>query len=194
MERVKGAGRWRETRGRRETVLLHHLQSLYRTVCDRRAQFNEAVFLVFSSPPCSPPSPQMAPSSTPLLLFLLFLLLPSLLPCTLRSRLCAYLPFSYLLTSVSSLTAHFLSPPPPRSTRIQYLCAPISPRWIIAPRTAQPTQVQIMSLPREHCCLSRARPSKVLLSSTVITVEHSSSRVVERETPGHTQHFTLSQF
>lgn len=126
MERVKGAGRWRETRGRRETVLLHHLQSLYRTVCDRRAQFNEAVFLVFSSPPCSPPSPQMAPSSTPLLLFLLFLLLPSLLPCTLRSRLCAYLPFSYLLTSVSSLTAHFLSPHPPLNSYPISLCSYLS--------------------------------------------------------------------
>lgn len=60
VERVNRAGRWSETRGRREKVLLHHLQSLYRTLCDRRAQFNEAVFLVFSAPPCSPPSPQMA--------------------------------------------------------------------------------------------------------------------------------------
>lgn len=162
VEGVNGAGRWR---GRRERVLLHHLQSLHRTVCDRRAQFNEAVFLVFS-----PPSPQMA---------LLFLLL---LPCTLCSRLCAYLPFSYPLTSVSSLTAHFLLPPHP-TLPFQYLCAPISLRWIIAPRTALPTQVQIMSLPRERCYLSRARLSKVLISVTVITDEHASRRVIEGGMP-----------
>lgn len=124
MARVNVAGRWSETRGRREKVLLHHLQSLYRTECDRRAQFNEAVFLVFS-----PPSPQMALLLFLLiLLFLLFLLplLPPPLPCTLPSRLCAYLPFSYLLTCVSSLTAHFLLPPPPRISSLPPSLPPAS--------------------------------------------------------------------
>lgn len=40
-------------------------------------------------------------------------------------------------------------------------CVPVSPRWIIAQRTAQQTQVQIMNLQRAHWCLSLERPSKV---------------------------------
>lgn len=73
------------------------------------------------------------------------------------SSFCVYLPFSYLLTSVSSLTALFvrLAPFPIA------LCSLSAPRWIIAPRTAQPTQVLIMSLRREPCCSSQEKPSKV---------------------------------
>lgn len=108
--------------------------------------------------------------------------------------------FSPLRLSALFISAHFcfifdgslfvafptlhLHPP-----RIQNLCAPISPRWIIAPRTAQPTQVQIMSLLREHCCLSRARPLKVLISVTVTTDEQAVSLREKRQR--HAQHFTL---
>lgn len=78
-----------------------------KSVSDQRAQFNEAVFLVFSHPLFT--SPQMP---------LLFLCRPPLsLSTSLYSVfslfLCAYMPFSYLFTSVSSLTALFsLSPSP----------------------------------------------------------------------------------
>lgn len=130
-------------------------------------------------------SPQMA---------LLFLCPPPLsLPTPLHSA------FSPLRLSVFFISAHFcfifdgsLFAPTPSSldclTRIQYLCVPISPRWIIALRTAQPMQVQIMSLPRGRCCLSRARPSKVLISVTALTDEHGLRHVIERETSAPTYH------
>lgn len=135
------------------------------------------------------PSPQMA---------LLFLCPPPLsLPTPLHSV------FSPLRLSALFISAHFcfifdgsLFAPTPSSldclTRIQYLCVPISPRWIIALRTAQPMQVQIMSLPRGRCCLSRARPSKVLISVTALTDEHGSRHVIERETSAPTYHLALA--
>lgn len=45
-----------------------------------------------------------------------------------------------------------------------------SPRWIIAQRTVRQTQVQIMSLRREHCCLNQERPLKVKM--TVILIRY----------------------
>ena len=76
--------------------------------------------------------------------------------------LCAYLASSYLFPSASSLMAlfFFLSFLPPHLTS-HFVYVPISPRWIIAQRMAQQTQVQIMSSLRERCFLSLARPSKV---------------------------------
>lgn len=56
---------------------------------------------------------------------------PHLLPCTLRSCLCAYLPFSYLLTSVSSLTAHFFvapHPPPPYPISLRFYLSKVDYR------------------------------------------------------------------
>lgn len=167
VERVKEGARWRERRGHEEGFVAPSSKS----VSNQRAQFNEAAFLVFSYPPF--PSPQMA---------LLFLWPPPL-----------HSAFSPLRLSALFISAHFcfifdgsLFAPTPSSldclTRIQYLCVPISPRWIIAQRTAQPMQVQIMSLPRGHCCLSRARPSKVLISVAALTDEHGSRHVIERET------------
>lgn len=147
------------------------------TVSNQRAQFNEAAFLVFSYPPV-PVSPNGSP-----------LPLPSSSISSYSSALCV-LAFALICPfHICSLLFHlwrltFRSDPSSLEclTRIQYLCVPISPRWIIALRTAQPMQVQIMSLPRGHCCLSRARPSKVLISVTALTDEHGSRHVIERET------------
>lgn len=119
--RVNKEGRCRGDRENEEDtgkVLLYYLQSLYyQTVSDQRAQFNEAVFLVFSHPlfasPQMPPLPFLPPSSFISLFFSL--------------SLCVYLPFSYLFTSVSSFdgSLRFLltlgSPGSPS------LCLPISP-------------------------------------------------------------------
>lgn len=137
------------------------------TVSNQKAQFNEAAFLVFSYPPV-PVSPNGSPLS-----------LPSSSTSFYSSALCVLAFVLICPFHICSLLFHlwrltFRSNPSSLdcSTRIQYLCVPISPRWIIALRTAQPMQVQIMSLPREHCCLSRARPSKVSISVAAITDEH----------------------
>lgn len=62
----------------------------------------------------------------------------------------------------------FRSPPPPHPLVSPTLCAPVSPRWIIAQRTVQRMQVPIMSLQRERCCLSQERHSKVKITMTAI--------------------------
>lgn len=123
---------------------------VYHAESDQRDEFNEAVFLVFSHPLFTSPQMPLRPPCRPPLS--LSTPLHSVFSLFLR----AYLPFSYLFASVSSLTLL-----PPFTLCIPFFCAPISPRWIIAQRTVQRTQVRIMSLRREHCCLSQARRSKV---------------------------------
>ncbi len=144
-----------ERKERTQAKFRNYLQSLYyQTISDPRARFNEAVFLVFSHPLFT--SPQM-----PLLFFFPLLLSPFLsssLCSVFTLFLCVYLPFSYLFTFVSSLTALSF---PFVSSRFPSAFVALSPRWITAQRTAPQTQVRIMNLPRERCCSSQERPSKV---------------------------------
>lgn len=133
-------------------VLLYYLQSLYyQSVSDHGAQFNEAVFLFLS------PSVPISPNASPRLCFFswrrlyLSLLFCSLALCLsalfISVHFCFVVDGSFCSLSLSRLALS--------------LRGPISPRWTIAQRTVQQTQVRIMSLQREHCCLSPERPSKV---------------------------------
>lgn len=83
------------------------------------------------------------------------------------SPLCVYLPFLYLFTCVSSFDGSFRYPSP-SSHPASHLSLISPPRWITAQRTVQQTQVPIMSLQRERCCLSQARPSKVKITARAI--------------------------
>lgn len=89
-------------------------------------------------------------------------------PSLFSLSLCVYLPFLYLFTPVSSLVTLFYTLSP-RSHPASHLPVFLfSPRWIIAQKTGQQTQVQIMSLQRELCCLSQERPSKVKPTETTM--------------------------
>lgn len=86
--------------------------------------------------------------------------------CTLPLPLC----LSALFISVHFcfiFDGSFSLPLLPSSHPTSHLSVLLSPpRWIIAQRTVQRTQVQIMSLPRGRSCLSLERPSKVKTTVT----------------------------
>lgn len=152
--RVNKQGRWREDGENGEDtgeVLLYYLQSLYYyTLADQRARFMKQL-LLFSLTLCSHLLKCLSSSS---------ISLSSSVLCSASSFVFIF-PFHICSLLFHLLTALFRSLLPLVSPRFPSPCNHISPRWIIAPRTAQQMQVRITSLQREHCCLSQERPSKV---------------------------------